>query len=72
MGRVGVVTCEVSGRRIVTKQNCQETSWAAARPISVLVTLRWMTSDSTEVLAQAVAWTRTEVEVEWVFHGHTR
>ena len=45
---------------------------AAASPISVLVTLRWMTSAPTEVLAQAVAWTRTEVEVEWVFHGQTR
>jgi hypothetical protein len=45
----------------------------AAALIPVLVTLRWKTTlEPTEVLAQAVAWTRTEVEVEWVFQGETR
>ena len=45
----------------------------APSPIPVLVTLRWKTTfEPTEVLAQAVAWTRTEVEVEWMFQGETR
>jgi hypothetical protein len=45
---------------------------AADAPIAVIVTLRWMTSEPTEVLAAAVAWTRTEVQVEWTFHGQVR
>jgi hypothetical protein len=44
----------------------------AAFPIPVLVTLRWMTGEPTEVLARAIAWTRTEVHVEWTFHGQAR
>ena len=44
----------------------------APTPIRVLVTLRWTTSAPTEVLAQAVAWTRTEVQVEWIFNGELR
>jgi hypothetical protein len=44
----------------------------AATPIAVIVTLRWMTSEPTDVLAQAVAWTRTEVQVEWQFEGRPR
>ena len=44
----------------------------AATPIPVIVTLRWMTSEPTDVLAVAVAWTRTEVEVEWQFGGGPR
>ena len=45
---------------------------AATTPIPVIVTLRWMTSEPTDVLAVAVAWTRAEVQVEWQFSGQTR
>jgi len=44
----------------------------APEPIAVIVTLRWMTSEPTDVLALALAWTRTEVQVEWQFDGHPR
>ena len=44
----------------------------ARQPIAVVVTLRWMISEPTEVLAFAVAWTSTEVEAEWEFQGHVR
>jgi len=44
----------------------------ASSPIAVIVTLRWMISEPTEVLAAAVAWTSAEVQVEWHFQGDLR
>ena len=37
----------------------------AAEPIQVVVCIRWHDGEDTDVLAHAIAWTRTEVRVVW-------
>jgi hypothetical protein len=41
-------------------------------PIDVIATLHWTTSDPTDTPARAIAWTRTEVQVEWQFNDQPR
>ncbi|MBL8932764.1 MAG: hypothetical protein JNL54_21795 [Kineosporiaceae bacterium] len=37
----------------------------AEPPIAVIVTMRWSTGETTDVRAEAIAWTRRAVQVRW-------
>ncbi len=44
----------------------------AVEPVAVVAVIRWKTAPPEEVEALAVAWTRSEVYVRWVFQGVSR
>jgi hypothetical protein len=51
----------------------QGTVTTADPPIDIVAVLHWMTTpEPSETPALAVAWTRTEVQIEWQFNGQPR